>query len=233
MNTITLAILALLTVVSVNGAEKQEALFANQRFTVVSKGLAFAVCDTFDSNMFAVKMPTLPNVIVNNVATHSTSNPFDSGGLFGRCNGVMAESLNVGEVVTATGSTVHGREFRLRIVSSPHAIRRGIGAFEHTTYESGAAELRFKLTNPKDRSQIETALRAWLRPSNDAAGNTASGVQVPHLQDGMTVVQVEATVGPPDLKFDSEGLTTYTYKSLGVVVVFKDGLVTKIIGARQ
>ena len=136
-------VFALSAVLTVSGAEKKEALFANQHFRVVSAGLAVAVCSTFDPDMFAVNMPTLPNLIENNVARHSTANPFDSGGLFGRCNGVVAEPLSVGEVVTATGFTVHGREFRLRIVSTPHAVRRGIGAFEHTAYESGAAQLRF------------------------------------------------------------------------------------------
>ncbi|HEY1205063.1 MAG: hypothetical protein ABSH46_13960 [Bryobacteraceae bacterium] len=48
----------------------------------------------------------------------------------------------------------------------------------------------------------------------------------------MTVAQVEAAIGAPDLKFDSEGSTTYTYKSIGVAVVFKDGIVTKIVGTR-
>ena len=42
--------------------------------------------------------------------------------------------------------------------------------------------------------------------------------------------QVEASLGPPNLKCDSEGSTTYTYELTGVEVVFKDDRVTKIIG---
>jgi len=232
MNNATFVILALMPVVSLGAADQKEVpVFANQRFTVVSRGLAVAICDTFDSNMFAVKPPTLAIHIENNVAKHSVSNPFDSGGMFGRCNGVVAEPLKVGEVVTADTSSVHGHEFRLRIISAPHAIRRGVGAFEHTTYESGAAELRFVLPDPRNQMDVVRALNVWLRPTGDAPGNTVTGVQVPHIAEGMTVAAVEAAVGTPDLKFDSEGCTTYTYKSLGIAVVFKDGKVTKVLVA--
>jgi hypothetical protein len=50
------------------------------------------------------------------------------------------------------------------------------------------------------------------------------------ITDGMTAAQVEASLGPPNLKCDSEGSTTYTYELTGVEVVFKDDRVTKIIG---
>jgi hypothetical protein len=210
-------------------AQKNEVPFANQRYTVVSRGLAVAICDTFDSNMFAVNPPTLPIHIENNVAKHSVSDLFGANGFFGKCNGVVAEPLIVGEIVTATASTIHGREFRLRIVSAPHSIRRGIGAYEHTTHEPGAAELRFKLSDPKDLKLVEAAISAWLRPTSELPGNTASGVQVPQIREGMTAAEVEAALGAPDLKFDSEGATTYTYKTVGVVVVFRDGKVAKIV----
>jgi hypothetical protein len=47
----------------------------------------------------------------------------------------------------------------------------------------------------------------------------------------MSVAAVESTLGAPDLRFDSEGSTTYRYKSMGVVVVFTDGKVSKIVTA--
>lgn len=139
--------------------------------------------------------------------------------------------MNVGEVVVAAASKVHGHEFRLRIVSAPHAIRRGIGAFEHASRESGAAELRFKLDDPTNPNGVDAAIKQWLRPTTASPGNTASGVQVPEIREGMSVAAVESTLGPPDLRFDSEGSTTYTYKSLGIVVVFTGGSVSKIITA--
>ncbi|MGA3027524.1 MAG: hypothetical protein ABSF98_22415 [Bryobacteraceae bacterium] len=205
--------------------------YINQRFSVVSPGLAVAVCDTFDSNAFAVNSPTLPIRIENGVAKYSRSDPFESGGFFGKCNGVVAEPLTVGEVVVVAGSKIHGHEFRLRVVSAPHAIRRGVGAFEHASYESGAAELRFKLDDPTNPNGVDSAIKQWLRPTTALPGNTASGIQVPQIREGMSVAAVESTLGAPDLRFDSEGSTTYRYKSMGVVVVFTDGKVSKIVTA--
>jgi hypothetical protein len=218
------AILLTVVVASQSLGEKHEASFVNQRFTVISKGLAVAVCNNFDTNMLAVTMPTLPIHIENSVAKYRPTS-IESGGLFSKCDGMNAEPLQPGEVVVATGSNVHGQEFRLRIVSAPHAIRRGIGAFEHTTYESGAAELRFKLNDPKDADQVQAALRQWLRPTDETGGNTASGVQVPEIREGMTPAEVEGILGPPDVKLDSGGSTTYTYKSAGLTVVFIGGKV--------
>jgi hypothetical protein len=196
--------------------------FINERLSVVSNGLAVALCNTFDDNMFAVKRPVLTIRIENNVATYNR-NPTDA--MFSSCTGTVTEPLRVGEVVEVTDVSEHGHELRLRILSAPHAIQRGIGAYEHTVYEAGAAELRFKLNDMKD---APTAVRAWLQRTSQLPGNTASGVQVPKISEGMTPVQVESMLGAPDLKFDANGLTIYRYSKIGVGVTFKDGRVTQI-----
>jgi hypothetical protein len=155
--------LALCATPSLWGADT--AVYDNQRFSVVRTGLAVSVCDKFDSNPLSVKMPTLPIRIENGLAMYSVYDPSDSGAVFfGRCDGVVAEPLIVGEIVVAESSKITAREFRLRIVSAPHAIRRGIGAFQHVTSEAGAAELRFKLADPKDSNAVHQAITQWLRP---------------------------------------------------------------------
>ena len=46
---------------------------------------------------------------------------------------------------------------------------------------------------------------------------------------GMTIAEIEATLGPPALKFSGAGnKTTYSYKDLGIKIVFTDGKVTAI-----
>jgi hypothetical protein len=213
-------------VMFVSAARAANVSFSNQHFIVVSRGLAVAICDTFDSNIFAVAMPTLPIHIENGIATYQLAS-IESGGFFSRCDRMDSDPLQLGEVVMATGSKVHGREFRLRIVSAPHTIHRGIGAFKHTVYESGAAELRFKLRDPRDPEQVQAAVRQWLEPTDKTGGNTASGVEVPEIREGMTPSEVEGVLGPPDLKFLSGAATTYTYKSSGLSVVFVDGKVAR------
>lgn len=44
----------------------------------------------------------------------------------------------------------------------------------------------------------------------------------------MTVAEIEATLGPPSVKFSLAGKTTYSYKDLGIKIVFTDGKVTAI-----
>jgi hypothetical protein len=64
-------------------------------------------------------------------------------------------------------------------------------------------------------------------------GNTASGIQVPQIREGMNMKEVESALGAPDFKFTSEGYTTYRYNSAGVFVVFKDDKVTKIVTGNE
>jgi hypothetical protein len=46
---------------------------------------------------------------------------------------------------------------------------------------------------------------------------------------GMTIAEIETTLGPPSLKFSGAGnKTTYSYKDLGVKIIFTDGKVTAI-----
>ena len=46
---------------------------------------------------------------------------------------------------------------------------------------------------------------------------------------GMTVAEIETMMGPPSLKFSGAGnTTTYSYKDLGIKIVFTDGKVTSI-----
>jgi hypothetical protein len=202
--------------------QESEQFFVSERLSIVSGGLAFAICDTFENNMLAVKMPVLTIHIENNVARYDR-HPVD--GLFSSCNGTVTEPLRTGEVVQITALSTHGHEFRMRIVSAPHTIQRGIGAYQHTVYESGAADLRFKF---HDSKEIPAAVRAWLQPTTESLGNTASGVQVPQVREGMSQSEVESVLGVPDLKFDANGSTTYTYSKLGVAVIFTGGKVSQI-----
>jgi hypothetical protein len=199
-----------------------DGFFVGQRLVVVSEGLAIPICDTFDDNMFAVGMPALTIHIENDVAKYDRH---PVGGLFTMCRGIDTEPLHTSEVVQVKSINIHGREYRMRILSVPHSIQRGLGAYQHTVYEPGTAELRFKLKDPKDSRR---AVRAWLKPTTDLPGNTATGVQVPNIREGMTQAEVEQVIGPPDLKFEASGSTTYTYGKLGIAVIFTGGKVTQI-----
>jgi hypothetical protein len=45
---------------------------------------------------------------------------------------------------------------------------------------------------------------------------------------GMTIPEIEGSLGPPSVKFSLGGKTTYSYKDLGIKIVFTDGKVTSI-----
>jgi len=203
-------------------SQRVEEFSVGQSLAVVSEGLAIPICDTFDDNLFAATMPVLTIKIANDIAKYDRH---PVGGLFTMCKGIDTEPSHPGEVVQIKSISFHGHEYRVRIITAPHAIQRGLGAYQHTVYEPGIAELRFKLNDSDNASR---AVRAWLRPTAERPGNTATEMQVPQIREGMSQVEVEAVIGAPDLKFDSPGSTTYTYGKLGIAVVFTDGRVTQI-----
>ena len=44
----------------------------------------------------------------------------------------------------------------------------------------------------------------------------------------MTIAEIEGSLGPPSVKFAVGAKTTYTYKDLGVKIIFTGGKVTEI-----
>jgi hypothetical protein len=44
----------------------------------------------------------------------------------------------------------------------------------------------------------------------------------------MTVAEIEGSLGPPSVKFSLGDKTTYSYKDLGIKIVFTSGKVTGI-----
>jgi hypothetical protein len=88
--------------------------------------------------------------------------------------------------------------FKLKISTAPHPLQ--VGAFEFAGYETGEADLCFHLDDPNDEAQVARAISMWLEPTTATPGNTATGVIVPSVTEGMSIVVIEAELGPPDFK---------------------------------
>ncbi len=114
--------------------------------------------------------------------------------------------------------------------ASAHQVERGRGAFQHESFEIGAAELRFS-TGGLDDGGILKEIEQWVKvfDSQDQAvefGNTASGVRVRQIKAGMSFAEVEAAMGPPQTRVDLSDKVLYKYKDM--TVEFRDGKVADV-----
>jgi hypothetical protein len=140
------------------------------------------------------------------------------------------EPTQKGEVLKSGGAGVRGKWLFIRVESlSPHAVTRGVGAFEHESHEYPAATLVFSVETGNDQGVPLTD--QWVEPfdtQEEAArfGNTASGAFVKEVKLGMTPAEVEAALGVPETKADLGGKILYKYKNM--TVEFHDGKVSDV-----
>jgi len=196
------------------------------RFLVVLKeGLATGICASHPAtSIFGSPEAELMVKISESGADYSKQS-----WLSDECT--MPEPVRAGEVLQIKEVFAFGGELKVHVVNvSPHAITRGVGAFEHESPERGHAEFRFR-ADSKDYADDVTLAEQWVKlfdTQDEAArfGNTASGVFVKQIKTGMTPQDVEQVLGPPTTRADLEGKTLYKYKDM--TVEFHDGKVADV-----
>lgn len=229
-----LALVSLLVLMS-NGLamEKKELTerYKKKFLVVVRDGLAIGTCAAHPGRggLFGTEMPEIMVKIKGDQADYSNQGwHLTPEG----CGSVVPEPLRKGEVLKVKGILLWRGEAKIDVENvSSHAIERGVGAFGHQTFERGAAELRFKLEDPKDYDAATELIERWVKPfdsEQEAAqfGNTASGVFVKQVKAGMTFAEVEAALGLPQTRVDLGEKVLYKYKDL--TVEFHDGKVTDV-----
>jgi hypothetical protein len=115
---------------------------------------------------------------------------------------------------------------------SPHAITRGVGAFEYQSLERGATDMAIRPGGAKDFN-ADAVTQQWFmlfdnQGAVDAArlGNTETGAFVNQVKSGMSFAEVEAALGVPQTRVDLGEKVLYKYKDM--TVEFHDGKVTDV-----
>jgi len=126
-------------------------------------------------------------------------------------------------VVTNVKSYRHGKLIALSVEGTPTSMTRGIGAYEHETFEVGKGVLEFKCD-----ADCQGLISQWLKFSDTVSniGNTASMVTVKEIKLGMTFADVERALGVPQTKVELGPKVLYKYKDL--TVEFQDGKVADV-----
>lgn len=158
-------------------------------------------------------------------------NPFKCG----------TEPIHKGEVLKVYDVAVHtaGRGtqsapylYLLVVNVSPHAITRGVGAFEHQSMERGATEMAFRAGSGMDFNADALTEQWFMLFDSEGAvqaariGNTESGVFVNQVKLGMSFAEVEAALGVPQTRVDLGEKVLYKYKDM--TVEFHDGKVSDV-----
>ena len=151
------------------------------------------------------------------------------------------EPIHKGEVLKVYDVGVHtaGRGtqkapylFLLVVNVSPHAITRGIGAFEHQSMERGATEMAIRAGSEKDFNADSLTDQWFMLFDSEGAvqaariGNTETGVFVNQVKLGMSFAEVEAALGVPQTRADLGKKVLYKYKDM--TVEFHDGKVSDV-----
>jgi hypothetical protein len=196
----------------------------NHKYMVVLKpGLAVGLCS---EGSFGVSLM----VKVESERTDYSNQGWHLPGCTGER--VQPGPLHPGEVLYVFKAVPFGGELKLNVRNvSPHAVTRGVGAFQHESLEKGAAELRFKLPDRSDFSSADPIVEQWLKPFNSQEqaaqfGNTASGAFVKEIKLGMAPTEVEAVLGSPETRVDLGEKTLYKYKDM--TVEFQGGKVSDL-----
>lgn len=216
-----------------------EQTYKGKYVVVLKEGLAVGLCSQvqpgWTGSVHAVLTNTIDNGVVDLTQRGTFLNPLESSP---GCAVVVPEPIHKGEVLKIDAAfiiNVYGRKFGLTATNvSPHAIQRGVGAFEHQSLERGQARIIFKLDetdNAKEPSQAASFAGQWFAAfdTQDAAatfGNTKSGAFVREIKAGMTVGEVEAVLGPPQTRIDLADKLLYKYKDM--TIEFRDGKVSDV-----
>jgi hypothetical protein len=210
-----------------SGSDKKDLAerYKNKYFVVMREGLVLAICSERAGHESYIR------VEVSDSGGEIAMRGFRAGGYWAKECGATAEPVHKGEVLTSSkhaGASGNWLEISVKSLS-PHAVTRGVGAFQHESYEFPAAVLLFPLEGGYERAGA--VADKWLKTfdtQEEAAkfGNTASGAFVKEVKLGMTTAEVEAALGLPEAKVDLGEKVLYKYKNM--TVEFHDGKVTDV-----
>ncbi len=141
-------------------------------------------------------------------------------------DGAETETLHKGDIVRITTVRVLGKKtLCFRVETVPHALTRGIGAFQHESIETGQVQLKGKLDDG-----VESVLLHWFKvtdtPPVDKLSNTAGVAIVKEVKQGMSFAEVESVLGLPATRVDLDSKVIYKYKDL--TIEFHDGKVADV-----
>lgn len=219
-------LLILLAVCSPSFANDKKDLaetYKNKFFVVARDGLTLAVCSKIPSHLAYFDVTLTADTV------DISQRGFVAGVGEGDC-GPSPEPIAKGEVLRVDRVWVRKDWLHIAVIAmAPHSVTRGVGAFEHESRESPSGILKLSLKKGDDETR--KVAEEWLRvfDSQDEAvkfGNTASGVFVKQVKQGMTFAQVEAVLGPPATRVDLDQKVLYKYKDM--TVEFHDGKVADV-----
>lgn len=199
-------------------------LYKDKYFVVMRDGLALAIYDEDPPHGFYL------HVRVSESSVDTSPHGFVEHNISSSQYGPTAEPLHKGEVLRSIKADVQGEWLLIWVESlSPHAITRGVGAFQHESHKLPKATLMFPMDGGYE--QAKALIDRWLRTfdtQEEAAkfGNTASGAFVKEVKLGMTPAEVESVLGLPETKIDLGEKVLYKYKNM--TVEFKNGKVSDV-----
>jgi hypothetical protein len=224
------ALLAIAAVGVAFGSEKKDFAerYKNKYFVVMREGLHLAICSERSGTDIYLQVKVTESGA--EMPKQGFLDRFAETDADVRCGGSPVP-VHKGEVLRSVKYVrVHGKWLSIPVLSlSPHAITRGVGAFQHESYEHPGATLLFPLERGYD--EAAALVDKWLKTfgtQQEAAnfGNTASGAFVKEVKLGMTPAEVEAALGLPETKVDLGEKMLYKYKN--ITVEFHDGKVTDV-----
>ncbi|MGO9094374.1 MAG: hypothetical protein ACLQGV_04060 [Bryobacteraceae bacterium] len=202
------------------------------RFVVVIKeGISTGVCEGHpgEKGLLGEFIATIDIVISGPELVHTKSPLLAPPG----CGRVAPEPARKGEVLKVHHVAFHGGYLQLDVENvSPHAISRGVGAFEHESAEQGRAFIRIRAgKDGKDLDEADELAARWFRPSDDGGeapklGDTAAGVFVNEVKVGMSFAEVEQALGLPRTRVDLGERVLYKYRDM--TVEFHEGRVADV-----
>ena len=198
--------------------------YKDKYFVVMRDGLALAIYAEEPPHRFYL------HVRVSESSVDTSPHGFAEHNIFSSQYGPVPEPLHKGEVLRSIKAAVQGEWLLIWVESlSPHAITRGVGAFEHESHEIPKATLMFPMDGGYE--QAKALIDQWLRTFDTQEGaakfgNTAIGAFVKEVKLGMTPAEVESVLGLPETKVDLGEKVLYKYKNM--TVEFHDGKVTDV-----
>jgi hypothetical protein len=225
MRRIVLAVVIALQIATCVYAGKKDVSEAyKHKFLVVMRdGLALAVCS---------KTPTRDSFLhvrITEAGVDLARHGIIDGMLDSDCS-ASPEQVQKGEIIKSHHAALRGKWLVIYVESvSPHAVTRGIGAFQHESYEAPSAILMFSAAGGAE--QAVALVDQWMKVfgSQEEAvrfGNTASGVFVKQVTIGMSFAEVESALGLPQTRVDLQEKVLYKYKDM--TVEFHDGKVADV-----
>jgi len=180
-------------------------------------------------------LPSLPEKGKPGTATDAAALAFyKTDGTRDRSMEVIFSPYAIGELVQPTKieQRQEGKRGSVSVIVTSllkHNITRGQGNFQHQSPERLSVEIFFPMDTPCD-----VAKSAWSKALTSATPQEVaaafakypSGVIVEELRQGMTTLEVEAMLGPPERQATLGQKRIYFYPKMKVV--FVDGKVTDI-----